>query len=377
MHEGVHVVGLVLAENLHVIALATRSTISVKDLVGRVVVLGLGGVETVLGARCDEDGVVGHDLDGGVPAGSVEKLTRLDPGLSVLGSISGGALEVTDTLETIANSRVNEVKRSVSTEGDEATVSKEDTTRAEGIGLVGKGNQLAGDRVPLRGVGILAVGKLELSVVLDLVKEDNTTIGHETSVHSRDTRSALEGDGSRLSSNRRRAGTRGGDSRGLVARTALATFSAVGSCVTTVAVHAAAAALGPASANSVAELGTAASISSGDSIGVAGSGWLSHYRLARGGSRGRAGTGGGSRLRIVLRSSVLATILAAIGLEAVTVSATAVSVLRAAATVGALGIAGSAAKVLSTAAVVPGARVGRGGSSRGLGGIVATGLASL
>ena len=54
-----------------------------------------------------------------------------------------------------------------------------------------------------------------------------------------------------------------------------------------------------------------------------------------------------------------------------------VSVLRAAATVSALGIAGSAAKVLSAAAVVPGGRVGRGGSSRGLGGIVATRLAAL
>jgi hypothetical protein len=61
----------------------------------------------------------------------------------------------------------------------------------------------------------------------------------------------------------------------LVAGTALATLTAVGSGVTTVAVHAAATALSPVSADGVAELGTAASVSGRDAIGVAGGGWLS------------------------------------------------------------------------------------------------------
>ena len=41
VHEWVHVVGLVLAEDLHVVALSARRTVGVEHLVGRVVVLGL------------------------------------------------------------------------------------------------------------------------------------------------------------------------------------------------------------------------------------------------------------------------------------------------------------------------------------------------
>jgi hypothetical protein len=377
VHEGVHVVGLVLAENLHVVALATRSTVGVQDLVSRVVVLGLAGVETVLGAGCNKDGVIGHDLSGSIPARSVELSARLNPSLAVLGCVGGRALEEANALETIANGRVNEVKRSVTTKRNKAAVSHEDTARAEGVGLVGKGNEVAGDGVPLRRVSVLAVGKLELGVVLDLVKEDNTTVGHETSVHSRDTGSALESNGSRLGSSRCRAGTRGGDSRSLVARTALAALTTVRSGVTTVAVHAAAAALGPVTANRVAELGTTASVRGGDTIGVAGGGWLSEDRLARCASGGRTGVGDG-RGSGSGSIAVLAAVLAAVGLETVTVSGTAVSVLGAAATVSALGIASCAVKVLSTAAIIPDARLGRSGVSRsGDGVFVAARLAAL
>lgn len=61
--EGIHVVRLVLAENLHVDGLALGSTVGVEDLVGRVVVLRLGGVKTVQGAGSNKDLVVRHDLN--------------------------------------------------------------------------------------------------------------------------------------------------------------------------------------------------------------------------------------------------------------------------------------------------------------------------
>jgi len=63
VHEWVHVVWLVFAQDLHVDALALGSTIGIEDLVSGVVVFRLAGVKTVQATRCDEDLVVGHDLD--------------------------------------------------------------------------------------------------------------------------------------------------------------------------------------------------------------------------------------------------------------------------------------------------------------------------
>lgn len=266
VHEGVHVVGLVLAEDFHVVALAAGGTISVQDFVGGVVVLGLARVEAVLGSGCDKDGIVGHDLDGCVPARGVELGARLDPVVAVHGAILL-ALKDSDSPETITNGGVNEVKRSVTTERNEATIGKEDTTGAESVGLVGEGSQFASGRVPFGRVSILAVGELHLGVVLDLVQEDNTTVGHETSVHNRDTRAALERNASRLSGSRRRAGGGGGNARSIDTGSALATFTAVGGGVTAVTVHAAAAALGPVTADGVAKLGSTASIGGGNTSG--------------------------------------------------------------------------------------------------------------
>ena len=275
--------------------------------------------------------VVGHDLDGSVPAGSVKLGTGLVPGLSVEGGIGRGALEETDTAETIANSGVNEVKRSVTTERSETTISKEDTTRAESVGLVSQGGELAGAGVPLRGVSVLAVGELEFSVVLDLVEEDDLAVGHQTSVHSRHTGATLKRDATRLGGARSRAGSRSRNAGGVDARTVLATLTAVSGGVTTVAVHGAAATLGPVTADSVSKLGTTAAVSSGDAGGLRGSSsrGLTKNWLARSSRRRRTAR---DRGRVALsglalgRSCVLASVLASVGGKAVAVSGTAVAV---------------------------------------------------
>jgi len=353
VHEGVHVVGLVLAQDFHVEALSAGRTVSIEDLVGRVVVLGLSRVESVLGSGCNKDAVITHDLSGGVPARSVELNAGLAPCLAVERGVTGGSLQVSDTTETIADGRVNEIERGVTAERDKATISQENATRAESISLVGEGSELAGGGIVLGRVGILAVTKLEIGVVLNLVQEDNLAVLHETSVHGRDTRSALDLKATGLSGSRRRAGGWGSYSRSILAWSVLATLTAVSSSVTTVAVHAAAASLGPVAANSVAKLGSAGSIG-GSSTGRGASGRrLAKDRLARGSSRGRSGCGGLGRGSRLDRGSVFASVLASICLEAVSVSAAAVSVRRTATTIWAVRVACCASKVLSTSAVVP------------------------
>jgi hypothetical protein len=320
--EGVHVVRLVLLEDLHADRLALRGTVGVKHLIGRVVVLRLGRVKTVQGAGSDEDLVVRHDLDGSVPTGGVELRARLRPSLTVKRSIGSRALEETDTLETITDSGVNEVKRSVTTNRDEASISKEDTARAEGVGLVGQRGELLGCGIVLRGVGVLAVGELELGVVLDLVEENNLAVLHKTSVHSRDTRAALDLNGTRLGGSGSRASLGGGNSRSVDTRTRLATLTAVSSGVTTVAVHGAARSLSPVTADGVTESGTAASVSgllaSGLSRGSVDGGWLAENRLSGcgGGRRTRDSSGGSSGSG---SGSIPAAVLAAISNEAVTI----------------------------------------------------------
>jgi hypothetical protein len=263
VHEGVHVVRLVLAQDFHVEARALGRAVGVQDLVGRVVVLRLAGVKTVLAARSDEDLAIRHDLNRGIPTRGVELCTRLVPGLTVEFTVIS-SLKESDALEPVTNSGVNEVERRVTTQGSETTVSEEDTTGAESVGLVGERDQLLGVGVVLGRIGVLAVGELELSVVLDLVQENNATVLHQTSVHSRHTRAALLHERTWLQGNGSRAGSRSWLARCLVARTVLATLTAMSSGVTTVSVHATARALGPVTANSVAKLGTTASINGWD-----------------------------------------------------------------------------------------------------------------
>jgi hypothetical protein len=274
VHEWVHVIRLVLAQDLHVEARALGRTIGVQDLVSRVVVLRLARVETVQATRCDKDLVVGHDLNGRVPAGSVKLCTRLIPRLTIELAV-GGSLQETDALEAVTNGGVDEVQRSVATERSEATISKEDTSRAESVGLVGKGSQLLGDWVVLGRVGVLAVAKLELGVVLNLVQEDNLTVGHETSVHGGDTRPTLLDEGTGLLSSRSGASCRGRLAGCFVAGAVLTSLATMGCSVTTVSVHATARTLSPVAADSTAKLGTAAAVDSGNAS------WLCAYH-ARG-----------------------------------------------------------------------------------------------
>ena len=355
VEEGVHVVRLVLAKNLHVDGLALRTTVGVEDLIGGVVVLRLGRVKTVERTRGNEDRVISHNLNGGVPASSVELCTGLVPGLAIERSIRSRALEETDTLETITNGGVDEVKRSVTTEGNKATVSKEDTARAEGVGLVSQRGELLSVGVVLRRVGVLAVGKLELGVVLDLVEEDDLAVGHQTSVHSRDTRATLDLNGTRLGGSRGRASLGSGDSRRIDTRTRLATLTTVSSGVTAVSVHGAARSLSPGTADGVAESGTTASVGSLNASrcgwGRADAGRLAKNGLTGGGGGGRTRNsgGGGSSLG---GGGILAAVLAAISDKAVTVSGTAVSVRAAASAKSTVGVAGCTTEVLTTATVV-------------------------
>jgi len=376
--EGVHVVGLVLAEDLHVDGFALRGTVGVEDLVGRVVVLRLSRVKTVQGAGSDEDLVVGHDLNGSVPTSSVELCARLVPSLTIERSIGSRALEETNTLEAVTDGGINEVERSVTAERHEATISQEDTARAKGVGLVGQGSKLLGGGVVLRRVGILAVGKLKLGVVLNLVEEDDLAVRHETGVHSRDTRATLDLDGTGLGSSRSRAGLRSGNGGRIDARTRLAALAAVGSCVTAVSVHRAARSLSPAAADHVIESGTAASIggllASCDRV----VGGLSKDGFTTSGSRRRTGdsSSGGSSSG----GGTLAAVLAAVGNEAVAISRTAVAVRAAASAVSTVGVAASAAKVLTAATIIASGNRGVLGSYRSSGRcggrVAATGQAS-
>lgn len=323
VEEWVHVVRLVLFQDLHGDGLALGGTVGVKDLVRGVVVLRLGRVKTVQRAGSNENLVVGHDLNGGVPASSVELCAGLNPSLAVEGSVRGRALEETNALETIADGGVNEIERSVTTKGNKTSISKEDTTRAEGVGLVSQRGELLGVWVILGRVGVLAVGKLELSVVLDLVKEDDLAVGHQTSVHSRNTRAALNLDGARLSGGGSRAGLGGRDRRCIDTRTRLATLATVSCGVTTVSVHRATRSLSPVATNGIFKGSTTASIGSlnasrrggGRVVNVC---RLAENRLARSSSRGRAGdsSSGGSGFGA---GGILAAVLATIGNEAVTV----------------------------------------------------------
>lgn len=177
-------------------------------------------------------------------------------------------------------------------------------------------------------------------------------------MHNRNTGATLEREATGLSGARSRAGSRSRNAGGVEARTVLATLTAVGSGVTTVAVHGAAAALGPVTADSVSELGSAAAIGSGDAgrLGGGGSGGLTKNWLARS-SRGRRTADNGSGVILwgiaLDRSGTLATVLTSVGSEAVAISVTTVAVRRAASAVRTVSVTCGAAKVLSAAAIVP------------------------
>jgi hypothetical protein len=189
-------------------------------------------------------------------------------------------------------------------------------------------------------------------------------------VHDRNTGATLELNATGVSGAGSRAGSRSRDAGSVEAWAVLATLTAVRGGVTTVAVHGAAASLGPVTADGVAELGSAAAIRGGNASG-----------LGSGGSRGLtknwfAGGGGGRRAAAdrsgvglvgLTGSSSLASVLASVGREAVAVGSTAVSVRRAAAAESTVGITCGAAKVLSAPAISPGLSSTRRGGLGGLG----------
>jgi hypothetical protein len=262
MDEWIHVVWLVLGQDGHGNALSLGTGACPEDLVCGIVVFGLGGVETVERSRCNEDSAIGQDLERSVPTRSAKLAAGFEPGLSVERGIASGALEQAKTLETVSDSGVEPVQIGIATGRQETAISQEDTARAESIGLVGERGELLCVGIILGGIGILSIGKLELSVVLDLVQEDDLAVGHESSVHSGDTRATLDGDGSRLGGGRSRAGSRRRRGRWASARSGLAARTAMGGCASAVTVHGAARALDPSTTDGVAESGTASTVGS-------------------------------------------------------------------------------------------------------------------
>jgi len=191
----------------------------------------------------------------------------------------------------------------------------------------------------------LTVGEPELSEVLDLVQEDDLAVGHETSVHSRDTRATRKPQGARPFRPRGRARSGNRDDRAVQARARLATITAVRGGVSAVTVHAAARTLRPVAANHVLELGTARSISGRDTrVRIGLQCGLTKHGLA-GGSSGFIGGDGG--LRVAIRAAVLAAILN----KAVAVSIAAVTISRAAAAVRAVGLASGTAEFPAAATI--------------------------
>ena len=136
VQEGVHVVGLVLGENVHGDALALGNALVRQHLVRRVVVGRDRGVEAVERTRGDEDGAVGHGLRRCVPAVRVELVAGLRPGLAIERGVGSGAREVADCIEAVANGGVDEVERSVTAEREPATVGQKGTARAKGVCLL-------------------------------------------------------------------------------------------------------------------------------------------------------------------------------------------------------------------------------------------------
>jgi hypothetical protein len=131
--------------------------------------------------------------------------------------------------------------------------------------------------------------------------------------------------------------------------------------VTAVSVHAAARSLSPVTADSVAKLGTTASIDGGNTcwLGAYHARGLTKNRLTGAGDRGRPGDGGGRSSRVG-GSSIFAAILASVGDKTVTISRSTVSVRRAATAVSTVGVACCTPKVFAATAVAPrGGRVGR------------------
>lgn len=142
----------------------------------------------------------------------------------------------------------------------------------------------------------------------------------------------------------------------LVTRSILAALAAVSSGVTTVSVHAAARALGPVTADCVAERGTTRPIDSGDTsrLGADDARGLTKNRLARAGDRRRASVGGSRGRGLASCGSIFAAILTAIGNETVTIGGATIAVRRAASSVCTVGVASGSAEVASTSAIISG-----------------------
>jgi hypothetical protein len=221
-------------------------------------------------------------------------------------------------------------------------------------------------------------------------------------MHGGNTRPAELDESTGLLGSRSGASSRSRSARSLVARAILATLTAVRGGVTTVSVHGAARALSPVTTDSVAELGTAASVGSGDTGGLCAdhARGLTKNGLASAGDRRWASIISRGRSSSSSRGAVLAAVLATIGDEAVTIGRTAVSeitcetdqmlisktnlpVRRTASAVSAVGITGSVTKVLTTATIISGSsgtscRLSRSGrlSRGGRGAVVAAGQTS-
>ena len=126
--------------------------------------------------------------------------------------------------------------------------------------LVLNPNHCVRRRVVFCRVGELAVGELNLGVILDFVKEDDFAVGQEASVHRRNTGLTDDLDRSSVGVcwSRRRA--RGGRHGSASARSTLASIAAVRGGVATVAVSRAASPLRPVAAHSVAVVCTTSSV---------------------------------------------------------------------------------------------------------------------
>ena len=83
MEERVHVVGLVLHEDVHGDIDALCYALVGEDLVCRVVVGWYRWIKTVETPRCYEDGSVRHRLGRGVPTGGGELVAWFTPRLAV------------------------------------------------------------------------------------------------------------------------------------------------------------------------------------------------------------------------------------------------------------------------------------------------------
>ena len=106
MHERVHVVWLCLFQDLHRYVRAAADTITVEDFISRIVVLVLERVQAIQTARSDENRSICKCLNRCIPSFGRQFLVRLFLGIIIFS-------KPPDSIETIGDGWVKEVKRSV------------------------------------------------------------------------------------------------------------------------------------------------------------------------------------------------------------------------------------------------------------------------